>query len=341
MITASVKPPADLSELLPPALAAALDRLDVHSRKVLLGKLQGERRSKRRGRSVEFDDYREYAAGDDLRHVDWNVFARMDRFFVKVFQEEEDLSVEIALDVSASMRAGSPSKAMFAARLAMALGYIGLVKNNRVSMSVFGGRGPKALVQLAPSRGRRNIQRIGAFLLEHAFGAAAAADSSAGPTSGTGPPARQAFTSAMTTLAQSGRGRGVVFVLTDLLVPPRGGYEAGLGALGAATASGSLDATVLQVLSPGEIDPALEREGDDQDQTLVGDLRLTDVETGKAAEVTLTSDLLAVYKKRATKYIEQCAAFCRSRGLGHVLTPSNTDLATLIVQTLRQRGVVR
>src|ERR1044072_7825260 len=113
--------------LLSSEFMARLDQLDVMSRKLLAGKMQGERRSKRRGQSVEFEDYRNYVPGDDLRHGDWNVFARLGRFFIKVFQHEEDLSCHVVLDASASMEAGNPSKLVTTQRVAMALSYIALV----------------------------------------------------------------------------------------------------------------------------------------------------------------------------------------------------------------------
>lgn len=128
------KRPARVDELIDSKLMARLDVLDVVSRKVFLGKVQGERRSRRRGVSVEFADYRHYAHGDDLRFVDWNVYARLDRLFLKIFLEEEDLSLVIAIDSSASMNWGNPNKFLFCLKLAMALGYIGLVNHNRVSL---------------------------------------------------------------------------------------------------------------------------------------------------------------------------------------------------------------
>src|SRR6202790_4833184 len=120
--------------LLEPSFMARLDQLDIMSRKLLAGKLKGERRSKRRGQSVEFADYREYAVGDDLRFIDWNIYARLDRLFLKLFLEEEDLSLYILIDVSKSCDFGEPNKAMYIKRVAAALGYIGLVNYNRVSI---------------------------------------------------------------------------------------------------------------------------------------------------------------------------------------------------------------
>lgn len=344
-----------MTDLLPPALAAALDRLDVMSRKVLLGKLQGERRSKRRGRSVEFDDYREYVAGDDLRHIDWNVFARLDRFFIKVFQEEEDLSVNIVLDGSPSMHAGSPSKMLFAARVAMAIGYVGLIKNNRVSLSVMSSAA-SPLVRMAPVRGRRSVQLLGRFLIDHAFASRSTGGTSEGEggafgrrTSGAPNPGSE-FAANLRLLSDTRLGKGVLVLLSDLLIPGPDGYRAGLKYVASAAAAGGLDATVMQVLSPGELDPEVEgrrtegnarKDDDGSEATLIGDLRLSDVETGRVAEVSLTKDLIAQYKVRALRYVEDTAEFCAARGLTHILVRSDQDVAGLMMEGLRRRGVLR
>ncbi|MGQ0628484.1 MAG: DUF58 domain-containing protein [Phycisphaerales bacterium] len=334
MIASLPRPPESVDDLLPPALAAALERADVLSRKVFAGKLQGERRSKRRGRSVEFDDYREYVPGDDLRHIDWNVFARLDRFFIKLFQEEEDLSVHVVVDASLSMHAGAPSKALTATRLAMALGYIGLVRNNRVLVSVLGG-GVAPLRRLAPCRGRRNIRRIGEFLLESVFARGVPAGGSEAAAS---PPA-PLFADALRQIAASRVGRGVVLLFSDLLIPKPEGYGPGLRYLSAGARTG-LDVTVVQVLSPGELDPEREGRGDGEAR-LQGDLRLTDVETGRGAEVTLTAELAKVYAARAHRYVDECAAFCAARGMQHLLVQSDADIGGVLLRTLRQRGVLR
>ena len=114
---------AGSNALLDPTFVRQLDRLDVLSRKILAGKLQGERRSKRKGQSVEFADYRNYVAGDDLRFIDWNLYARLDKLFLRLFMEEQDMSVTIALDVSKSMDWGKPHKLSYAKKVAAALGF--------------------------------------------------------------------------------------------------------------------------------------------------------------------------------------------------------------------------
>src|SRR5436190_2275097 len=100
--TPNITRPKGLEDLIEPALMSRLSQLDVASRKIFAGKLKGERRSKKKGESVEFADHRGYVSGDDLRHIDWNLFARLDQLFLKLFLEEEDLSLHIVLDCSAS-----------------------------------------------------------------------------------------------------------------------------------------------------------------------------------------------------------------------------------------------
>src|SRR5688572_11064741 len=99
----------DEKALLDPEFLVRLQRLEIVSKKIFVGKTKGERLSRRKGQSVEFADYRNYAIGDDLRFLDWNLFARLDRLFLRLFLEEEDLHVYLLLDNSMSMEFGNPS----------------------------------------------------------------------------------------------------------------------------------------------------------------------------------------------------------------------------------------
>lgn len=312
--------PARLEDLLPAELAARLDRLDVLSRKVFAGKLPGERRSKRRGQSVEFDDYRQYAPGDDLRHVDWNVFARLDRFFIKLFREDEDLVVHLAIDASASMSGGAspgtPSKSVYARRLAMALGYIGLVNQNRVVVEFFGtGRTPR----LAPIRGRRQLDRLASFLIDQY----PPTDTAAGP---------ERFDDAMRRVSRARAGHGVMVIISDFLF--REGLEMGLNYLHGGR-NGGFDVCCLQVLSPGEIDPATEIE-----QGLAGDLRLTDIESAHASEITISKALLARYQERLRDHVEAIESLCRARDMRHALLSTAVPVDSVILESLRRRRLV-
>lgn len=298
-----------------------LDRLDVLSRRVFAGKLQGERRSKRRGQSVEFDDYRPYVPGDDLRHIDWNVLARLDRFFLKLFREEQDLSLHLILDCSPSMDAGNPSKLRVAHQLAMALGYIGLVNHNRVMVTRFGLAGPASADSLAPLRGRRSLRRLSEFLL-------ATWDRLEDPER---PRDAEDFHAAMRRLAITRSGAGVLVLLSDMLLPE--GSLPGLNFL-SGFAAGGFDAHLLHILSPDELDPAR-----DQD-TLVGDLRLTDAETGRAAEVTISAALLKRYRQRLDAFTADLDRLCKARGISRLLVPSDTPLDDLLLKQLRKRRLL-
>src|SRR4051812_14622479 len=129
------------SLLLDPSFMARLDQLDLVSRKLLAGKMKGERRSKRRGQSVEFADYRNYVIGDDLRFIDWNIYARLDKLFLKLFLEEEDLSLYVLCDVSKSCDFGNPNKAHYIKQVAAALGSVGLVTYTRVTIAAMNNPG--------------------------------------------------------------------------------------------------------------------------------------------------------------------------------------------------------
>lgn len=325
----STPKPATVEQLLGPELCARLDRLDVLSRKILSGKLPGERRSKRRGRSVEFDDFRDYVPGDDLRHIDWNIYARLDRLFIKLFREEEDLALHIAVDGTPSMDVGKPNKLTYAHQLAMALAYVGLVNQNRVSVGVFGPATPQRPMYrgLAPLRGRTGLQRVGAFLLESLKNTG---DRGAGATTD----ASEVLAHAMRTISRGAAGRGVQIVISDFLAP--GGCEAGLTYLGAAAMSGAMDAYCVQVLSPAELDPTKE-----QSSGLFGDLRLTDVESARAAEVTVTPETIARYRANFGAYQDRLREACVSRGIAHFVVPTDTPIDQLLLGTLRRGGLLR
>jgi len=327
-----------LEQLLPPSLSARLDALDLLSRKVLSGKLPGERRSKRRGRSVEFDDFRQYVPGDDLRHIDWNIVGRLDRLFVKLFREEEDLSLTIVVDASPSMHVGDPSKLVYAMQLAMALGYIGLVNQNRVSVAAFGapiaddeelGTVRVDLRRLAPMRGRMNTRRLADFLLSTLHTAQRRSG-----TAGIDP--SENFDDAMRTLARGDGSnlttgtRGITVLISDFLLP------APPASLRFIAGSPTLDTYAVQVLSPGELDPAVLT-----DDGLVGDLRLTDMETGRGHEVTVTPATIAMYRRNLNQSITALKSRCAAYGIAHSLISTSTDVEQVITGTMRRGGLLR
>ncbi len=280
-----------------------LEQLDIVSRRIFAGRMKGERRSKRKGQSVEFADYRNYVVGDDLRFLDWNVYGRLERLFLKLFFEEEDLHVNVLIDMSRSMEYGSPAKALYAKRVAAAIAYIGLVNYNRVTVCAFSDRyGP----EMAGVRGRRLIHQVLEFLGDvEAEGA--------GNMSG-----------ACRHFAIRHPQRGVVLVLSDFM--DKGGYETGLRYL----IGRHYDLYCIQMLSPEEIEP-----------TLTGDLRLVDVEDEDIAEVTISRALINRYKQNLTAYCQQLRDFCTRRGVSYMFTSTQVPFDQLVLSYLRKRGLLR
>ena len=301
--TGSTTPRRRLTELLDGKFMAKLDALDIFSRKMFQGKLQGERRSKRRGEGVEFADHRPYVVGDDLRFVDWNIYGRLDKLFLKLFLAEQDLSVHVLVDVSGSVHGGEPAKDLFLKRLAAALAYVGVVNSNRVTLSAFADG---VVAQLPNMRGRNYLHQIAELLLTTE--AAGGSD----------------FDKACRQVASVRVGSGVMLVLSDFLF--KGGYESGLRRL----VSRRYDLYVIQVFSPQELAPPLS-----------GDLRLVDVEDGDQAEVTISSALVKYYKRNLAAYCGQLKAFCQRRGVAYTLTNSGESVESLILTYLRRRGLLR
>jgi uncharacterized protein (DUF58 family) len=284
------------------AFLRQLERLLVMMRSPVRGGLKGGRRSVKRGQSVEFADYRDYAMGDDLRQLDWNVYARLERLFVKLFIEEEDVTVSLLVDASASMATGSPSKLLFAKRAAAALGYIGLASEDRVTVSALAGRMAR---RRAAMRGSGRVFRLLADL--------SAIEPADGPT--------DLVTAARHAGAQL-RGKGVVILFSDLLDPGADRVIRELAATGS-------ELIVLHVLSPDELDPALE-----------GDLRLVDVETGDGVDVTVDLATLDAYKARLAAWKQAFADVAARRGASYVDLSSDTNLAVLMFNELRRRRVL-
>jgi uncharacterized protein (DUF58 family) len=293
----------DAKALLDPEFLVRLQRLEIVSKKIFVGKTKGERLSRRKGQSVEFADYRNYAIGDDLRFLDWNLFARLDRLFLRLFLEEEDLHVYLLIDNSMSMEFGNPSKLHYAKQVAAALGFIGLTNMDRVMVEAFNDR----IVRSTPAlRGRRSLWRLTSFL------------------DGIDPAGPSDLTRALKAFSLKCSGKGVVVILSDFM--DKGGYEEGLRYLIAR----NLDVYVIQILSQEEIDPPM-----------TGDLKLTDVEDEDEAEVTISAPLLKKYKETLAAYRGALHNFCTRRGVQYLFTSNQVPFDRLVLGYLRQRGLVR
>ncbi len=290
-------------DLLDADFLARLERLEFVSRKIFAGKMRGERRSKRRGESVEFADYRQYVVGDDLRFLDWNILARLDRLFLKLYLEEEDLHVGLLLDASASMEWGDPSKALYAKRVTAALAYIGLCNFDRVSIYPYadGLRAP-----LAGVRGRRMMFQVVDYLRNLQ------------------PAGMSNLTLACKQYAIRHPQKGILLVLSDFF--DKGGYEQALRYLLAR----NLDLYIVQVLSPQEVEPEL-----------AGDVRLVDVEDADVAEVTVGRALLNRYRQNLQAYCAGLREFCSRRGISYLFTGTEVPFDQLVLSYLRRRGLLK
>jgi uncharacterized protein (DUF58 family) len=280
---------------LSPAFLSQLERVSLLSRRPFRGRVKGERKSPRKGQSVEFFDYRPYGVGDDLRYVDWNVFGRLDRLHVKLFLDEEDLRVHLLLDASASMGVGG--KLRYAQRLAAALGFVALVNLERVGVTVLRDRAAEGW---PPARGRSQFVPLLEFLSRVEAGGA------------TG------LRRALEGYAIRSREPGIAILLSDLFDPS--GFEAGLRAL----VERRFDVHVVHILAPEDVDPPFG-----------GDLRLLDSETGELRELTVDGEALRSYRQRLQEFMDGAETFCRTREIGYRRVVTDTTLEAFMLGQLK------
>ena len=283
---------------------------------------KGERRSKARGQSVEFADYRNYVHGDDFRYLDWNLYGRLERLFLKLYEEERELPVRIFLDASESMTFGEPRKFDFARQIAAAIGYVALSGFDRVSVIPF----PNSPVVSSPNgtsqqpttsnqemaargalrsvRGKKSTMEFFQNLSALTAGGAATLNET------------------LRRGALEARQAGVAVVLSDFLDPA--GYEPGLTAL----VGRGFQVDIVQILAPEELSP-----------TTFGDLRLVDSETGGMQEVSFGRYRMKTYQQTVQNFLQRLREFCQKRGISFFAVSSNTDLQELLLKQLRQAEV--
>ena len=289
--------------LLDPAFMRKLDQLALVSRRIFAGKMRGERLTKRRGDSAEFADYRNYVSGDDLRFLDWNIYARLGQLFLKLFLQEEDLHVSLLIDSSKSMDWGEPNKWLFARRIVAAVAYIGLINQDRVSVYSY-ANGLQA--ELSGVRGRRLMFKVVDLLTSMTCEGASHL-----------PHTCKQF-------AIRHPQPGIVILLSDFF--EKAGYEEGFRYL----LGRRYDVYALQILSPEEITP-----------TIVGDLRLTDVEDDDVAEVTVSRALINRYKQNLQAYCGQLKSYCSRRGINYLFTSTDVPFDQVVLKYFRTRGLIK
>lgn len=286
-----------------------LNRLALVASRVRVGQQKGERRSVRRGTSIEFADYRNYTRGDDLRRLDWNVFARLERPFIKLFEEEEDLAVYLLIDASASMdfpRDGDPNqhKFRFAQRITAGLGYISLGSGDRLMVAALGGA--RSNLHWGPHRGRGYSLPLLDFM-------------------GTlQPGGRVDLNAALNEFARRTKVPGLAIIVSDLFSPQ--GFEEGLSTLQAR----GHELVLIHALSPEEVNPAL-----------TGDLELIDVETGTPQNVSIDQAMRDLYTSRLIAWRDEIGAYCLKRGIHYVTVETSTPWEELLLFELRRLGVIK
>jgi uncharacterized protein (DUF58 family) len=303
--------------LLSPELLRRLEQVQLLARRRARSSRKGERRSRARGQSVEFADYRNYVVGDDLRYLDWNLYGRLDRLFLKLYEEERELPVTIFLDGSESMTFGTPPKFDFARQVAAALGYVALCGFDRVNVRVFpDAAGPAADpgAHSAEAAARAGLRLVRGRKSSLQFFENLAALTAGGPAN---------LCAALRRGAVEARQPGLALVVSDFLDPA--GYEAGLGAL----AGRGFHVDAVQILAPDELAPAT-----------FGDLKLVDSESGAAQEVTFGKFRLAAYQKTVQNYVQRLREYCTTHGMSFFMAASDTSLEDLLLKRLRKSEVL-
>lgn len=308
--------------LLSPLFLKQLDALSLGARRAFTGSSRGEKRSLKRGASVEFADFRPYHLGDDIRRIDWNAYGRFEKLYLKQFLEEEDLDLTLILDASASMGFGSPSKFLVAQQIAAAIGYVALNGFDRVGGVAFDS---DARAWFPPSRGRVAPARLMKFL-----------ESQSAQNRGD-------LTLAAQRVATRAQRSGVAVVLSDFLFADQNanqngvaknnetqngarGYEAGLKTL----AARGFEVSVLQILDKDELAP-----------DFMGDFKLVDVEDSSTREVTMGATMLSTYKRRAQTYCDELRAFCLRYNMNYALITNDTPIETTMLRVVRGMGLVK
>lgn len=312
------------TSLLDPAFLRKLERLRIQARRAFPGTMRGERRSTRRGASVEFADFRKYEAGDDFRHVDWNIYARLERLMLRQFVEEEDVRIDILIDQSQSMRFGEPrSKFDFARRAAAALTFLGISSLDRVGVAAFDST---LRERLKAQRGRGHLLNVLRFLdglvgedeKRTVTGGEQGSDARSEQAPAPNQTAARTDLSLVLRAFQRANARpGIVFVISDFL--DAGGFRTEMKLL----ARRGFDLNLIQVLAADELDPAV-----------VGDLLFVDSETGEAREITVNERLVAAYKTTLSEYTHGLESFCRSQGIGYTLVSADSAFEDLLLKNL-------
>ena len=282
-----------------------LKRLENHelvSRRVFSSRVVGERRSRRKGGGMEFVDHKAYAPGDDLRYLDWNVFARSDHLAIKQFETTENLATYVLLDSSESMAHGNPTKLLWGKRIAAALGYLAMCKDDRYGIFPFSDELKAGSLSLT---GRGQMGQIFDFISDVEPGGLTDLET-----------AIQQFTAEVTT-------GGLVFIVSDLW--DAAGLQRGLHYL----LYNGFSVQALQILAPDEVEPAYG-----------GELDLTDSETGERVLLTIKKGTLDRYRRELRASFRQLQSILSSPETMYLRSLTTDSVEDLVLYRFRQEGLL-
>lgn len=292
------------SGLLDPSFIKKLEALRVRARHAFPGVTRGERRSTRKGASVEFSDFRKYEHGDDFRHVDWNIYARLERLMLRQFVEEQDVRIDVLVDVSCSMSFGEPlTKLDYARRTAAIIAFVATGSHDRLSVSAFDS---SIVSRLKPLRGRGQL-----------FSALSYLESL---------PSHDQETDLGNVLRQYrhvSMRPGICFILSDFMDATD--FRRRMTLL----AQVGFELNLVQVMAPEELNPQL-----------TGDLMLIDSESGGECEVTVDPRTTAAYHRALARLTTDLQAFCRGNGFGYVMLTTDKPFEDLLVKNLIECGMI-
>ena len=286
----------NLNELLDEEFLRKLEKLKLLIQKGLKGPFKGEHISWRSGASLEFLDYRKYQAGDDFRYVDWNVFGRLDKLFIKLFRSEEDLTIHILIDMSRSMEVGDPSKVLYAKKITAALSYIGLANLDKVGVTSFTDSLDKPC---SPERGKQVYLSILKYL------------------NSVKPDGITKLNECLSEYASTCKRPGVAIVISDFLYPY--GFKNGLESLHHA----GFNVTLIQILDHEELFP-----------TLDGYIQLREIETDEMRKATVDSALLEAYKESIALFLNDTQELCRKNRVDYYLTDTGIPFEEFLLDYL-------
>ncbi len=282
-----------------------LEQLSLVYRGLTRSHLQGERRSNARGGSVEFADFRPYTLGDDIRRVDWNAYARLERLFIKLYTEEQQIGLHLLVDNSLSMDWGSPNKLDLARRLAAALGYIGLLNLDRVSFAPF-----------CISSKSKNV-------LENFYGKRSALSLFSACQRLVPEDGLESAQGRLAALLSQIRRPGIFLIFSDLFDPS---WKTALNYL----FDRGHQLLLVNILSPDEIEPQLE-----------GEFRLVDRENSQHIEFTADFETLQVYSANLAVWQADWKHFCSVRGAAYLPISSALSLEELLFNRLQRIGFLK